>query len=220
MFTGPPLPAADDEDTQFRLCVLACAGYLPEDVIDIRGDSPFRRPMTSEERRFFLQQPFPEGVSSRDVKRYRLKLIEASRSEIEPIELPTNREVQQILTERNERHALLSYNNFRYAYVPIREFFTDYALRKQPNIKEIVIDEFLHTTNVEKKKYLGHLLLAKKSETAADAVERMYKVARKAGSLHPLMPSHPASLVKYKLGNVETREALFPKLENILLNAA
>jgi hypothetical protein len=47
-FDGPPLPY--DESTQFRLCVLAYAGYIPEEGIDLMSGTPVRRTLEAGER--------------------------------------------------------------------------------------------------------------------------------------------------------------------------
>lgn len=47
-FDGPPIP--QDEATQFGMCVLACAGYIPENGIDLRGDVPVVKRLTEEQR--------------------------------------------------------------------------------------------------------------------------------------------------------------------------
>lgn len=53
-FNGPPIP--EDEATQFGMCVLSCAGYIPEDGINLRGDEPVIRRLTDEQRAI-LQEP-------------------------------------------------------------------------------------------------------------------------------------------------------------------
>jgi hypothetical protein len=50
LYTGPKIPT--DEDEQFRTCVLACAGYIPEEVIDLWAGEPKQREITDKERDF------------------------------------------------------------------------------------------------------------------------------------------------------------------------
>jgi hypothetical protein len=71
-YIGPPLPDEDDMDTQFKFCVLACAGYVPDRVIDLHSrNEPFTRTMTSAERTAFSVSPWPQKVQARDITWYR-----------------------------------------------------------------------------------------------------------------------------------------------------
>lgn len=62
-FFGPPIPKAESQ--QFRLSVLACAGYTPEEGIDMAGSEPQVRRMTDIERGRLLTRgrasDFPES---------------------------------------------------------------------------------------------------------------------------------------------------------------
>ena len=80
-----------------------------------------------------------------------------------------------------------------------------------------MVDEFLLTRDGLRKRRLGHMLLHGKIITATD--ELRDAKARKRGRLHPLVPDVHL-LVKYKLGSIEEREALFPQLETQLSLAA
>ncbi|MDB5186233.1 MAG: hypothetical protein JWL85_756 [Candidatus Saccharibacteria bacterium] len=53
-FEGPEL-ARDDADV-FSRCVLACAGYIPDEVIDLSSGEPVRRPIRTQEAEF-LRMP-------------------------------------------------------------------------------------------------------------------------------------------------------------------
>lgn len=222
-YIGPPLPAADDSDTQFRLCVLACAGYLPEKVIDLNSGEPVVRLMNEDELYYFRKSPLPERVSSFDIKRYMANTINALP---EPVTIGVMRnlkkEAYEILTKRKITNAQYAYNNLRYAYEPIREFFKVYAL-SQPidHIPLSTIDEFLHTDVIERRREIGHWLLAKQSEVATESFSGQYKQAFKAGLLHPLMPPRPDNLVKHKLGGTIYREnKIFPQLAERLASQA
>jgi hypothetical protein len=50
-YSGPTLPK--DEKDIFIRCVIACAGVIPEEVIDICGGTPLVRPITTKERWYF-----------------------------------------------------------------------------------------------------------------------------------------------------------------------
>ncbi|HET8708765.1 MAG TPA: hypothetical protein VFL85_00635 [Candidatus Saccharimonadales bacterium] len=170
-FKGPDIP--EEEDEQFRMVVLACAGYIPEDGVDLSSGEP-RRVRLSELQLQQLRQP---GTG-------------------------------------DEKQATYGYRDLRYSYDSVREFFSHYALtRRLDHMDPSKIDEFLHTKDEQQKRYLGHLLLAKKVEVAAEPMREAYKQIRAAGMLHPLMPPAPKTLVRYKLGRDADREKLFPRLE-------
>lgn len=222
-YTGPPLPAASDEETQFRLCVLACAGYLPEKVIDMSGAKPVERLMTVDELEFFRRTPPPEKVTVAELKRYLAIHEVAGGGHLTKKEVKCLTEEGRLkFRERNATHAIFSDNDFRYAYAPIRDFFKEYALRQSvDHLPVSLIDEFLHTEKVKRRQFLGHLLLAKKSEVATESFEVQYRDAHRTGLLHPLMPSMPQNLVKHKLGTQAYREEkIFPQLVERLLLAA
>ena len=51
VYKGPELPQTTQEI--FKRCVLACAGVLPDGVIDLRSGEPVERPMAEKEREYF-----------------------------------------------------------------------------------------------------------------------------------------------------------------------
>lgn len=169
-FVGPEIPESEDE--QFRMVVLACAGYIPNEGVDLQSGEP---------RRVYLT-PLQRAQLAR----------------------PATGDYKQ---------STFGYRDLRYSYDSARAFFSSYALTQSlDHIRPALIDEFLHTTQDERKRYLGHLLLAKKVDVAADAINTAYTQARQEGLLHPLMPPKPAVLVQQKLGRAATREGLFPRL--------
>ncbi len=105
----------------------------------------------------------------------------------------------------------------RYSYEPIREFFRDYIVRQQVDEEHREIAEaFLRSDTKEDKRYLGHLLLAKSAEVVSKKVRKNYLLLQRAGLLQSLMPKSPQTLVKDKLGTVNQRESLIPRLEDEL----
>ncbi|MCA9333007.1 hypothetical protein KDA00_03990 [Candidatus Saccharibacteria bacterium] len=111
------------------------------------------------------------------------------------------------------------YRYIKYRYEPIRDFFRHYVLKQKlgdEHIAEKFIDEFFFTKNHEKKRFLGHLLIAKAAEAASDQAGTKYRMLQRAGLMHPAMPSNPTVLVKHKLGNDTQRVDLIPTLEDSL----
>jgi hypothetical protein len=210
IFKGPPLPAADDEEEQFRLCVLSCAGYLPPNVLDISGDEPVNRPMTARERYFFRRPARAVPARLKDVERYR-----TNHPVPETLSL-SDEAILQLLNVRYTKQATLSSNHIRYSYDPIQMFFKDFALRRPLTHIGSEIDEFLLTKDDTRRRYLGHWLLAKQSEVATEKIQNEYKAVLQAGLLHPLMPKWSRSLVIHKLGDAVRRETMFPELAEVL----
>jgi hypothetical protein len=171
LYKGPQIPS--DEYEQFRTIVWACAGYIPQEGIDLWNSKPEVRALKPHERSFLqLQDP-----------------------------------------EDPYQHLTL-----KHRFIPVRDFFTDYAIRQDlSHVDELMIEEFLTTPKEDRKKYLGHLLLALAAEVAASPMEEDYLLKRKEGELHPLVPSNTHSLINYKFGTTEHRESIFPKLERKLL---
>jgi len=163
-YSGPPIP--EEENDQFSLTVLACAGYIPSQAIDLRSGEP--------------------------------KVVDLSHTQ------------QKILRQRQD---VFGYRNLRYAYDPIRSFYTEYSMSRDIScLNEIEIEEFLTTKDELRQKFLGHFLLAQVVKIASEDVHAKYIAVRRAGLLHPFMPAEPYSLVKYKLGANGRREELFPRL--------
>jgi hypothetical protein len=129
-------------------------------------------------------------------------------------------EFKVINLNRNQKNVLhqtkytKDYRNFRYGYEPIRDYFKEYAFSQDiSSLDELAIEEFLLTQDVNRRKFLGHLLLAKVIEIATDSVDEKYKKYKKTGYLHPMMPSRSYSLVKARMGSPKKREELFPAIK-------
>lgn len=171
-YEGPEIPT--DPHEQFRLCVLACAGYVPEQGIDLSSGEPQIVDLTPRQKAQLGQMDPDDGLTLREIK---------------------------------------------YRYDPIRDFFTEYALEQDiSHMREDIIDEFVYTGQVDREKFLGHLLIAKAAEAAGELVAEDYHEVRTAGKLHPLMPRQPSTLIKNKLGNAERREQLIPELKGRLMS--
>ncbi len=170
-FEGPPIPVNPDE--QFKICVLAAAGFVPDQGIDLSSGDP------------------------------------------EIVELTPSQKIQLVEVDPDDQYGR---RELKYRYTPIHDFFVDYALgRDITHVKEKIIDEFVHTEHEDRAKYLGHFLIAQTAVVASDTVAEQYREVYDAGMLHPMMPSHPASLVKFKLGNDSQRVSLIPALKDRLV---
>ena len=208
-YMGPNLPGADDADTQFKLCVLACAGYVPDRVIDLHAeDEPTSRLMTAEERCAFNATPMPQTVGERDIAWYRQKL-----AGYDPTATPSDADIRQLLEESFHRQALFSRNNFRYGYEPIRSFFENYLISAPMlDVTPRFMKRFLGTRNMQKRTEMGERLLTRASVVSTAGLIKVYRQLHQEGMMSPLMPPVPIELVKYKLGNQRRRQELIPKL--------
>lgn len=209
-YAGPPLPVADDTDKQFGLCVLACAGYVPNEVIDLRAaGGPATRLMTDEERKYFDLMPRPQLVQQRDIGWYRKKMAE---EEID--EALTDAEIKERLRISFQRQALFSRNNFRYAYEPVREFFESYLISERMlDVTPRFIKKFLTTQDEDKNRAMGEKLLVRASVVSTSGLLKTYRLLYEAGTMNRYMPPVPIELVKDKLGNEYRRRQLIPKLK-------
>lgn len=87
------------------------------------------------------------------------------------------------------------------------------------NISGNKIDEFLHTRNPERRRLLGHQLLALVTEKATESVEEPYYLARKLSLLPPGVPNNVQRFAKTKLGTLRHREKLVQRLHRQLAAA-
>jgi hypothetical protein len=128
----------------------------------------------------------------------------------EPVERPMEpREVEHLRATDG-----LGLRWFSYDYDAVRRFYERYALeRGLGQVASAFLHEFIDpATNAERRRYLGHFILAQAVEGASDTVREPYKQALKSGLLHPGMPPAPHALIRYKLGPSERRARLFPLL--------
>lgn len=114
-----------------------------------------------------------------------------------------------------------SYRHVTYRYEPIRKFLTDYVVKQDlSHIEDVTIEEFLTTPDENTRRFLGHYLLAQAAEVAAEKIEPAYRINKKRGLLHPLVPAQPYRKIKYTLGSPLWQEVyIFPKLSERLMSA-
>lgn len=134
IFEGPEfLPRTNTE--RFGHIVLACAGYIPPQAIDVYKDNPSEPVTLSKKMRSRLQNS----------------------GEIE------------VRGQAN-----------------IARFMKDYLVDQDfSTVDESVIEEFLTTHSIDRRKYLGHWLLAIASEIAVEPVKPVYRQALDEGLILP-----------------------------------
>jgi hypothetical protein len=102
----------------------------------------------------------------------------------------------------------------------IRNFLTDYTLAQDiSHVDDSMIDEFLSTDDTERKRFLGHWLLAQAIEKATEPISGLYQHALRKARVGADKPTKVASLVAVQLGNVRRRDMLLPQLEQKLVAA-
>lgn len=211
IFKGPELPAANDSEKQFWLCVLACAGYVPRQAIDVRSDSPDEPvELTLADQQRYRAPATPQMISQQDFVRFRDR---------DRADLPA-RQVWRALEVRHKRQAALSYQHFRYSYDPIRDFFREFILQREIDISPKLIKRFLGAADFDRKHRLGETILARAADQATLSFRSQYQVLHQSAALHPLMPIEPDKLVFHKLGDYRGRQQLLPRLQEVLADSA
>src|SRR5262249_49825223 len=95
----------------------------------------------------------------------------------------------------------------------IRMFLGEFAVKQDlDEVSEDTIDEFLHTRDSRRKKYLGHWLLAQAIDHATEPIIPIYHSARKRGLINPGAPAHPRSFVQLVLGPPRARKKYISQL--------
>jgi len=213
-FVGPPIPQTEQE--QFDAIVLLCAGYIPHEAIDMSGDEPRRVEMTPKQRDILRTLARPQPLTDKKITKLRTKAADAYELLVEPAmsqEAYVNATTLDYINQR-EMRAGFKFHHFSYGYEPIKKFFAHVALSQDiVGVDEAKVEEFLVTHDQERKRYLGHTLLAFAIEGATGTVEETYKRMKKANLLHPVMPHNPKTLVRNKLGKTHERDALVGTLE-------
>jgi hypothetical protein len=211
-YSGPPIP--EDRGTQFGLCVLSCAGYVPEEAIDLSSGEPAKVRMSGEQIERLRMKPEVQLPEPWQVEKYRKQRLPGASLE----------EAGRILVEKWRLQADLSYRNLRYGYDPMKAFFTDVVLGQDlTHLPESIIDEFVETGRMEPGMVLLGQAAVQASETSlhrGEKVSDLYRQIRDNGYLHEGMPPNAASLIKYKLGDLSSRTGLLPQLRQKLLGAA
>ncbi len=99
----------------------------------------------------------------------------------------------------------------------VRNFLTTFTLEQDlSHISERSIDEFLFTPNIERRRYLGHWLLAHAADKATEPIDLIYRQAWKLGRIPAELPAKPRSLVQMQFGPVQNRDRIVSKLQHLL----
>lgn len=237
-YVGPPLPI--NENDEFAKCVLACAGYIPYEAIDLSSGEPKRVTMTQRQMDIlrmpgeFVAPNFVQRKIMAQRSRVQYRKMKDPDQELDPTQLglgsPQMSEDEFIeqnvtdLIERQKMQAEFTFRHLTYRYEAIRDFFRAYAIKQNlSHVRKGLINEFLLTKDPEQRIKIGRFLLSNAVAVATDkdSVKEAYKIARNEGLLHPAMPAEPQLLVQYKLGTLIHRNKLLPRLaEELQAHAA
>jgi hypothetical protein len=84
----------------------------------------------------------------------------------------------------------------------VRGFLGNYVAGQDlSHVADNKIDEFLHTNDTLRSRFLGQWLLAQATEVATEPISGQYQLAKKAGNIAPNLTGKSPSLVKNTLGN-------------------
>jgi hypothetical protein len=101
----------------------------------------------------------------------------------------------------------------------IRNFIRDYIMEQQitaTNVNELTIEEFVSTRNVERRRLLGHTLLALITDLASEPIHETYSVARRNQLIKPGLPTSARRFTKGLLGPTRSRDKIVNRLHKNL----
>lgn len=159
-YVGPPL--TEDVDEQFRMVVLATAGYMPDQALTLHADGRPRVVRIDQFDREYLWQNSQLKVWSTDI---------------------------------------------------VRVFLRDYLLAQDfSQVKNSLLDEFLHTANPDRRFELGNNFLGIAANQATEHVKDTYKEANKSLLLPPGRSERASRFVLGALGLRRNRANTFTAL--------
>jgi hypothetical protein len=175
-------------------------------------------------------QSYKESWYRRDVKGVLSTVIPAVAGVLPGgvIEMSSRGPIERLMTTKEREYFLtphptdkFGYRYLSYGYGQIRDFLSEVVTSQDlSHIRQSRIDEFLNTTDRDKKKKIGHMLLLSAIGVTSDLIREDYFTYRRTGMMHPGMPPEPQQLMLYKLGNIQRLDRLFPQLETNLAAAA
>lgn len=210
-YAGPPIP--EDPAEQFGIAVLSCAGYMPEYAIDVSTGDPCVRPMNDRQLEMLMMAAEPAPLLPVVVERFRDRRMPDA----------TLEEAAEVLWDKRERQATMSYRNMRYGYDPMKQFLAEIVLEQDvSDMPRKIVGRFLANGDETE----GMKLLDAASNRAAEGVvargmpvDELYRQARDDGRLNPNMPPSAGTLIANKLGDFTRRTEILPRLRRRLLGA-
>ncbi len=215
-YIGPPLPTTDQE--RLKLCVIAAAGYVPDTAIDLwakQGPRVVR--MTTDQKSLLKLPEQPRPMNQQDHS-WVLRKARDDYATVNGTAVNFEDFVSGRITDFNARRrkqAAFGLRHLVYQYDPLRAFLRQTVLEQDlSHVREARVDEFLHTTDDDRKLRLGRWLIGEAVKKSTDHIQAPYRELYAAGNLHPSMPRDVNGLVVWKLGMRRKRDELVSNYEN------
>ena len=169
---------------------------------------------------YFLGPKLPET----DDERFKICVLSSAGYVPEQaIDLSANKPQKVSLTQE-QRSRLWQSGELRNAAPEIvRKFLIAHTMKYTgvlPSLYESNVDEFLNTSDEERRKSLGYWLLARAAEIATDPLNSTYTMARRNGLITMRSPSKPLVVVQKKFGSSHRKAVLLNDLREELNKAA
>lgn len=207
---GPQIPT--DPREQIGSCILLCAGYIPNMVVDTSDGSPSTRPISDwEYNRLSRPASFSVPAPS-EVKRFRDNRFP---------DIPLNL-AKISLMEAREQQSRLSYHSLVYGFDPLRNFVIDRVLEQDySDVRKTIIRKFVEKNDTESGLRLlaiGSLLVSESALVNGRPLESVYREIYSDGRIHNKMPRNPTNIIKNKLGTISYRESILYRLKRKLVD--
>lgn len=99
----------------------------------------------------------------------------------------------------------------------VRRFIVDYLLGQDlTDISYSIIEEFMETSDANRKRYLGEWLIAQAAERACEPIDTLYRVSHRSGFIMPAHSLKSATFVHRVLGSGLERRPVVQKLGQYL----
>jgi hypothetical protein len=217
-YVGPPLPSTDED--RLKLCVISAAGYIPDEAIDLWSrDGPTIVRMTPSQKHVLHEPEKPRPMNDQD-KGWVMRRAHETYGQMEDSSVSFDTFLADRFAEFHEhrrRQAAFGLAHIVYQYDPLRAFLRQVVLSQDlSHVREARVDEFLHTTDLDRKLRLGRWLIGEAVHKSTDHIQVPYRQLYAAGKLHPQMPRDVNGLVVWKLGMRPKRNKLVVDHEAML----
>lgn len=127
----------------------------------------------------------------------------------EPVIVPTTPLMRERLWRRGEIRV--------YGRGAVRKFLGEYVSEQDlSHVNGSHLDEFLNTDDEERRKFLGHWLVAQAAEVATEPLAKVYRMAQQQGKIVPGLTTKPQNFVQSTLGNHYQRNPVVKMLQTKL----
>jgi hypothetical protein len=103
----------------------------------------------------------------------------------------------------------------------VRGYIRNYIINQQIwdlNVKDLTLEEFIFTDNLERRRLIGHTLLALFTDKATESVNEPYYRAHKQQLILPGLPRNVRRFTKSSMGSTKIRDKLVVRLHERTVN--